>query len=412
MPKEYIRWATKTVQKATTVRRIVSVSGARQAGKTTLTKQAISKNNTFRTLDDPAFLKAALDSPKEFILHNKPTLVIDEIQKAPILLPIIKMQVDNDNRNRQFVITGSADVQSLPEVNESLAGRIKNVRLRTLTEGEIRGIEPTFLDNMFNKKFPFQLNDSSKKDILNIAFRGGYPEILLLSEKDKKDWHKEYINILLTRDLREITNIRKIDILEKMVLVLASWSSKFINIDTICKSFEISKQTVNSYINSLENLYIFDKLSSWIKTDYERVNKKDKWFITDTGLIASLLNWKVNDVLLDVDKPGKIVETLVFNELSAIIGLNNEYSLYHYRDREQREIDFIVEREDDGALLLIETKAGSNISEDDFVHIEWFKNNLAKDKKCIGIILYSGKDTLHFGKDLVAIPTASLWNNW
>lgn len=410
MSKEYIRWATETVQKATTVRRIVSIVGARQVGKTTLTKQAFSKNNIFKTLDDPSSLKSALDSPKEFISHSKATMIIDEIQKAPILLPVIKMQVDNDKRKGQFVITGSADVQALPEVNESLAGRIKNVRLRTLTEGEIRGIKPTFLDNMFNKNFPVQLKDSSKKEILNIAFRGGYPEILTLSEKEKKAWHKEYINTLLTRDLREITNIRKLDILEKMVLILASWSSKFINIDTICKTLEISKQTVNGYINSLENLYIFDKLSSWIKTDYQRAGKKDKWFMTDTGLMASILNWKITDVLLDIDKPGKIVETLVFNELSALVGLNNDYSLYHYRDREQREIDFIVEREDDGTLLLIETKAGSNISKDDFTHIEWFRNNLAKDKKCIGIILYSGNDTLSFGKDLTAIPTASLWN--
>ena len=136
---KYTRWAKTLVERGLKTRRVVIISGARQVGKTTLSEQSITEDVIFRTLDDTMLLDVALTDPQGFLEHDSKTLVIDEIQKAPILLPEIKKVVDKNDAKGQFVLTGSSDVRSNPKIKESLAGRVKNIRLRGLTEGEIRG---------------------------------------------------------------------------------------------------------------------------------------------------------------------------------------------------------------------------------------------------------------------------------
>ena len=167
---------------------------------------------------------------------------------------------------------------------------------------------------------------------------------------------------------------------------------------------------MDSYLGVLENTYLVDKLMPWLKTDYERVNKQSKYFITDTGLMASLLNWKEDDLILDADKSGKIFETFVYNQLISQVELdNNEYELYHYRDREKREIDFIVQ-DSNGNIYGIEVKAGSSVTKDQFKHLKWFGQNLAKGKSFTGIVLYTGEHVIPFGENMLAVPMNNLWD--
>ncbi|MBR1648851.1 MAG: ATP-binding protein [Alphaproteobacteria bacterium] len=405
--KEYIRWAKKIVEKSIKTRRIIIISGARQVGKTTLTQQSVTQNATFRTLDDTNLLATALDDPSGFLKHSAHTLIIDEIQKAPLLLPEIKKIVDNNNDKGQFVLTGSADIRSRPEVNESLAGRVKNIRLRALTEGEIRGNTPIFLQRAFNFDFPDQV-DCSKDLILDIAFRGGYPEVINLSKEEQNDWHKDYIHTLLTRDLRNIANIRRENALKELLRNLSAWSGKYMDIDGICSACQLSKPTMKEYIALIEDLYLCERVPAWIRSDYDRIAKRSKIYITDTGLMSSILNWHYSDIALDADRYGKLIETFIFNELKTQTDLAYDYSLYHYRDRENREIDFIIENAD-GDILGIEVKGGSRVGKDDFKHLSWFGNTMAKNKKFLGIVLYSGENTLYFGENMAAVPSACLW---
>ncbi len=141
-----------------------------------------------------------------------------------------------------------------------------------------------------------------------------------------------------------------------------------------------------------------------LKQNYEYVDDETQRTIAH----YNLLEWHYDDVAFDADRYGKLIETFVFNELKAQIDLSYDYTLYQYRDRENREIDFIIE-DSKGDMVGVEVKGGSRVSKDGFKHLKWFKENLAKDKKFIGIILYSGENTLSFGEDLLAVPTASLW---
>ena len=410
MNEKYSRRLAKNLENALDNRRVVILSGARQTGKTTLTEQIKAPGFDFRTLDDTDLLDLALTDPKGFVKTSAKTLVIDEIQKAPKLIPEIKMIVDKDNRNGQFLLTGSVNLQTIPSVTESLAGRVKNIRLRPLAVGEILKTKPTFLERAFNADFPAFVHGYDKQAIFDFAFRGGYPEAVRIKDiNERREWCKDYLKTLIDYDLADIANIRRKDALEELLPILTGWSAKFIDMNAVSASLSLTKATLDSYVNWLFSLYIFEKVSPWLKTDYERVGKKSKLYAADTGLMTSLLNWRTDSVMLDVDRSGKLMETFVFQELAAQVDLESRYSLYQYRDREKREIDFIVER-DDGAILGIEVKAGHNVSRKDFAPQEWFRDNIIKNKNpYIGIVLYSGDRTIKYSEDLLAAPIASLW---
>jgi predicted AAA+ superfamily ATPase len=418
MDKEYPRWQAESVKKALQTRRVVIISGPRQSGKTTLARRFLDKTNTFRTLDDTTLLTAALADPKGFVKNPNGTMIIDEIQKAPLLLPEIKQAVDRDNRPGQYLLTGSANIQTIPGVSESLAGRIRTVHLRPLTVGEILEKQPMFLQRAFSaglgQGFPAQIKGFDKEAILEMAFRGGYPEpVRMKTTQDRKEWYRDYIESLIIRDLKDIANIRRQDVLRDLIGILAAWSGKFMDIAGICSSLAASRIAVESYINALMSLYLFEKVMPWLRSDYDRIGRRAKLYAADTGLMTSILGWDSTEALLNADRSGKLMETFVFQELSAQIDLDSRYKLSQYRDRENRELDFIVENEDD-SMIGIEVKAGHNVSRNDFAHLEWFKANLVKEKRFTGIILYSGEDTLSFGgnsADMLAVPIAALWLN-
>ena len=158
----------------------------------------------------------------------------------------------------------------------------------------------------------------------------------------------------------------------------------------------------------VEALFIIERLPAWTKADYGRVGRRKKLFVADSGLMASILGWQAQQVRLDPDRVGKLVETFVYNQLAAQVdAADGEYALYHYRDREQREIDFIIERAD-GALLGVEVKAAASVHKEDFKHLAWFRDNAATDRPFVGILLYAGEHSGRYSDDLWAVPAKML----
>jgi predicted AAA+ superfamily ATPase len=409
MTLEYLRWQKESIDHALKTRRVVWLCGPRQSGKTTLIKQYANENTPYRTLDDPGLLKVALQDPLGFVKNPSGMMIIDEVQKAPDLIPSIKMAVDDNNRPGQFLLTGSANFHNLPTVTESLAGRISTIRLRALSQSEILGKQSVFLKKAFNRDWPSQIKGYDKHAAIQVCFRGGFPECLSLPPKDRRAWHTDYANTLLERDLKDLANIRRKATMRKILDALMSWSGKFMDVAGFCGQLGITKGIFETYTNLLETIYLFERVPAWIATDYDRVGKRDKIFTTDTGLMASLLNWRPEEVFLDSDRSGKIIETLVFNELSGQIDLDRGYRLSQYRDRLNHEIDFIIENER-GALLGIEVKAGSAVSKDDAKHLAWFKRNLAAKKEFIGLVIYTGEHVLPLGENITGLPIAALWS--
>jgi len=404
------RWNQCILEKALKTRRIIVVSGARQCGKSTLIDMYFDGRVEIRSLDSRRLREAALLDPQSFVRNDgESPMVIDEIQKAPGLLSEIKLAVDRNRRPGQYVITGSSDVYSFPDSDESLAGRVKNIRMRTFAQGELRGVDPLFLQRLFANDFSVKCQECDKRSVLELAFRGGYPEVVSLSAEDRPEWFRDYLRALFSKDIKDDERIRRQQALHDLLKAVAAWSSKFADTDKIQSACGLSRTAYREYLAVLERYYLCERVEAWTGTDYARIGKRPKWYMCDTGLMASVLNWRARDIELDPDKSGKIVETFVFTELAAQVDLSGGYTLYHYRDIDKREIDFIIENAD-GDLAGIEVKAGSGVGKDDFRHLAWFRDHLAKGRRFVGIVVYSGRDVLSFGNGMLAVPLSAFWS--
>ena len=401
-----LRWQEQAVRRAMEVRRGVHLTGARQCGKTTLAEYISAGGMKHISLDEQMYLKSAKSDPSSFVERpdGKP-LVIDEIQKAPELLDAIKVQLDHNNEKGQFLLTGSSNLRFMKSVKDSLAGRLKTVRLRTLSLGELRGTAGNFLEVAFAQKYPAELPKLDKRGVISLAFKGGYPEAMDLDAHDRRGWFEDYLSDLLVKDIKELTEIRKVSSLRKVAEWLLAYTSRFFDMKDLCLQARIAKETADGYLEALKALYVFDGLEPWAKSDYAKIGKRTKYFAADPGLVANLLGWNEERTFYDDDANGKLVETWVYHELAALIDKSMEYKMTQYRDSDKREIDFVIER-DDGATLGIEVKAGG-ASPEDFRHLKWFSANLASGP-FVGVVLHSGKEVLPFGPNMYAVPLTAL----
>lgn len=401
------RWMAPLVSDALSYRRVVYLNGARQTGKTTLVRGLPLPDADRRSLDEELSLSAARADPSDFVARKTDgPLVIDEVQKAKDLLPAIKIVVDAHRDPGQYLLTGSSDLRFSVAVRDSLAGRMKTMRLRTLAEAELRGGSPEFLKAAFHGDFVSPRTKADKAEIVHCAFRGGYPEPLPFPERERGDWFRGYVDDLLLKDVRDITEIRRLDALRRAADFLAARTAKFFSEEEFGAICGLSRPVVQNYLGALEALYLFERLPAWTKTDYAKAGKRDKWFASDPGLAPNLLGWREDEVQDDPDRCGKLLETWIHHELSVRADVEG-WSLYHYRDADKREIDFLVE-DGEGGLLGIEVKAGTAVRPDDFRHLAWFRDRLAPES-FIGVVLHTGRDIARFGERLFAVPMSILF---
>lgn len=400
------RWIEDKVKNTLLTRRITILVGARQCGKTTLAIELAKPDNfEYVTLDDEE--EVAKSDPNGFIKHNKKTMIIDEIQRVPKLITAIKKAVDIDKRYGQYIITGSADIQSLPSVKESLAGRAKKIRLRPFTYGEFLDLKPNFLNRLRNKEF-IHNEGIDKRKVIEIAFKGGFPEPLLhLKETNIQEWYQDYTDLILDHDLQYIANIKRQAKLRMLFNIINAYSSKFITKSDLARELAITRPTLDEYLSLLEKVYLIDTLPVWFSRDYETAKDRNKYFMCDTGLMCSILNWNEAETYKDADKSGKLIETFVYNQIVPQVELERNIVLSHFRDSRKHEIDFIIETNDE--IFGIEVKAGTDIKLDTFKHLEWFRDNLAKNKPFTGLVLYTGERTMHWKNDMYTVPINNLW---
>ena len=407
---EYRRWAVESVLEAMGVFRAVFIAGARQCGKTTLVRQLDLSGAELRSLDNSALRTVANEDPAGFVRRSGGgTLIIDEVQKAPVLIPEVKLAVDNDKAKGQYLLTGSADIKKLPMVKESLAGRMGTIRLRPLANGEVVGNRPSFLRRAFARQFTPTVSGYDKTAVIDMAFRGGYGETFEMMARGKRMWFKSYLDALLLHDIRELMDVRSYQVLRRLMEDLLGRSSKFFDATEFTSAYGIRNETFVRYLSVLKTLFLLDELEPWHENDYDGLGKRSKYYATDTGMMATMLNWKVEEVNLDSDRAGKLVETWVYNQLAAQLDLEPDYTITQYRDKQKREIDFVITNED-GAILGVEVKAGSNVGKNDFAHLKWFKENLIGDRPFTGIVVYTGETALPFGSDLYAVPVGDICN--
>jgi len=411
------RWANEEVIQKLKTHRVVSVVGCRQSGKTTLLLNAPIPNIDFNSLDSNSTYKEAKADAAFFVRRKKSTdvMVIDEIQKVPELIGQIKFNVDRDPAKGQYIISGSSDYRKLPQANESLAGRAGFVRVRTFSEAELRGIKPGFLNTLFKNMLPLSLDfECDKRSVIEMAIRGGYPEVISFdSPEDRSSWFTDYVQNQVLYDIRDQWGVRKKNTVEQVLESAAIYSSRELSKANLASKFSVAWDTLNTYMSAIEAMYLIDTVSGWAKKDFDRPGIAPKIFMTDSGLMAHLLQTtSAEDVLYSPEKSqnegGKLVETWVYNQLMSEINLHPTWKINYFRSR-RHEIDFMVTNEK-GLVVGIEVKAGESVSSDDFKHLHWMKDQLGSEK-FIGIVLYSGDRIRSGGNGCYALPMSSLWSD-
>jgi predicted AAA+ superfamily ATPase len=236
--------------------RVVLLSGPRQAGKTTLAKKVAEKGATFLTLDDPTTLSAAKNDPVAFV-RGLDRATIDEIQRAPELVLAIKRSVDEDTRPGRFLLTGSANLLTIPTVADSLAGRMAIVDLLPLSMSEIRRRPTRFLYEVFRGNAPMPSEKIVGEDLVTAVLTGGYPEVLLRRTWNRRrDWCLNYVRAIIERDVRDVAHIEKAQQLPRLLRVLAHHSGQLVNYSGLGAPLGLTHVTTQKYAGIFEQLFL------------------------------------------------------------------------------------------------------------------------------------------------------------
>ena len=225
----YPRFLERRVRGALTDTRVVLLCGPRQSGKTTLARRIAGDPMPFHTLDDTTALNSASDDPVGFV-RGLDRAAIDEIQRTPRLVLAIKSTVDADPRPGRFLLTGSADLMTLPRVADSLADRMGSVRLLPLAQAELRSTSTSFLDKAFAGEPPASRAPFVGDDLVATVLAGGYPEALTRSGwRRQQDWHLHYVEAIVQRDVSDVAHIEQLGAMPRLLRVLAEHCGQLVN---------------------------------------------------------------------------------------------------------------------------------------------------------------------------------------
>ncbi len=404
----YERFVEHRVEEALSDTPVVLITGPRRAGKTTLVRKMGEAGRTYITLDDQTALEAARADPSGFI-RGLDRAIIDEIQRAPDLLLAIKKTVDEDYRPGRFLLTGSANVLTLPRVADSLAGRMETLRMLPLSRAEIKGVAPTFLERVFTGTLEGDKQAIVGDDLVQLALMGGFPEAIAReSERRRQDWARSYLTSVLTRDLRDIAEIEKLTELPKLVRLLAEHSGQLVNYSQLGSSINVSYKTGQRYVALLEQVYLVATLQPWFTNALKRIAKTPKLHFLDSGLLATARGLSFERVKANREVFGALLETFVFSEVLKLMTASDlRLTPYHFRDQQMREVDIVLER-DDGMIVGIEIKASATVKANDFGGLRTLAE-ACKDRFGYGVVLYDSTDFVPFGDKLAAAPLSCLW---
>ena len=404
----YPRLIQPRLAEAMTDTPVVLLAGPRQAGKTTLVRQLAALGARYLTLDDEITLLSAREDPVGMI-RSLDRAVIDEIQRAPQLLLAIKKSVDEDRRPGRFLITGSANLMTLPTVADSLAGRMETLTLLPLSQSELESQTTNWLDSVFSGHIPTFQKKSTDPDLVDRVLRGGYPEAISRKTlKRRTTWARQYIDAIIQRDVREISGIEKLDQLPRLLRALAQTAGQLCNYSQLGGQVGLDGKTVSKYLSLFEQMYLLKRVDVWAHNRLNRVIKTPKLQFIDSGLLASVIDLSPEEVHRDRTRFGHVLETFVFGELlKHKTTADGDYQLMYYRDPDKVEVDIVIENAV-GQLVGIEVKAKASINRGDLKGLRKL-SSLAGDQFKMGVLLYDGDETLPLGDGMWAAPISTLW---
>ena len=401
------RYALTQLQAALDDTPVVLIHGSRQCGKSTLARMA-GDAYAYVTFDDAGVFAAAKRDPQGFVLGLPDRVILDEVQRVPELFVAIKLSVDSNRKNGRFILTGSSNVLLLPRLSDSLAGRMAIIQLFPLAQCELSGKASSLFDRMFASDFTGAKGKRLGHELRKKVFAGGYPEPLLRKNPERvKRWYGDYIRSLIERDITDISQISKTSAIPRLLTMLANNSAQLVNINGLSNAFQLTRPTIESYVNLLRQIFLVEFLQPWYSNRNSRLIKTPKAHLSDTGLACAVLHLTADALKSPNDLYGHLLETFVYMELRKMASWRSyEPRFYHFRDKDNYEVDIVIE--DRSHLIGIEVKATETVRDGDFKGLRRLQRQVGKKMKT-GILFYDGAFVLPFGDGMLAVPTNLLW---
>lgn len=348
---------------------VVMVCGQRQVGKSTMLNHIKESNRRYVSFDDRQAKRLAETDPTLFFETYGYPILIDEFQKVPTILETIKdisdkLGYEGKDNNGLFWLTGSQKFEMMKGVSESLAGRVAVFEMSSLSKNELIGKDYGVFNPEISALKKRENIKSSVNDIYGLIFKGGMPKINASSiNRDK--YYSDYINTYLERDIKELSQVGKLDEFYVFLVYIAARTGQEIKYDEISKQVGISAPTAKSWITILERSGAIFILRPYSSSVTNRLVKTPKMYFMDTGLAAYLCRWPNAETLQNGNMDGAFLETYVVSEIvksyyNSGIPVNN---LYYYRDIDQKEIDLLIVTAD--SIYPIEVKKSKDPSKPD-----------------------------------------------
>jgi uncharacterized protein len=388
---------------------VLLLTGPRQVGKTTFLRHICGKNRTYVTLDDPTVRALANQDPGLFMKRFEPPLLIDEIQYAPNLMSYIKMAVDSSRQRGLFWLTGSQQFLMMKGVSETLAGRVAILNLLGFSARERSrshiDIEP-FLpkEKHLKKRLVFGRKPNLKKVFQHI-WLGSFPALIAGTARNRGLFYSSYLQTYLQRDVRDLTQVGDEAAFLKFIRACAARTGQLLNLADLARDTDISIPTAKKWLSILQASFQVYLLPPYYSNVTQRLIKTPKLYFLDTGLCSYLTEWESPQTLEAGAMSGPIFETYVLAEiLKSYWHRGHQPALYYYRDKDKKEIDFVLEQNQ--TLYPVEVKKGATPKR------EWVQSFfvLQKLKKKIGhgAVICMAETMLPLDENYSAIPVTLL----
>ncbi|MBN2143565.1 MAG: ATP-binding protein [Candidatus Aureabacteria bacterium] len=323
---------------------VVTLTGPRQSGKTTLAK-TVFKNKDYVNLEHPETRRLAENDPVAFLKQYRKGLIIDEIQNAPELFSYIQVEVDNTNKPGSYILTGSSHFSFMDKINQSLAGRTALLRLLPLSIKEL-----------------IQAGMSQETD--DYIFKGFYPRIY---DKDLNPVQVlgDYIETYVERDVRQLGQIHNLKLFEKFIRLCAGRVGQILNISSLASDTGISHTAASEWLSLLNASYVTFTIEPYQANINKRLIKSPKLYFYDTGLASYLLGIENMKQVATHPLRGNLFENLVVSEIVKYrYNTGRRNNLYFYRDSHGNEIDLFYMTAQ--RFIPIEIKSGQTIDDSYF----------------------------------------------
>lgn len=389
---------------------VVCLLGPRQCGKTTLARTLVPEY-AYLSLDDEATLAFARTDPTGFVVALPDKVVLDEIQRVPELLRAIKLAVDHNRKPGRFVLTGSANLLLLPNLGDSLAGRMEVLYLQPLSAAELARQPGSFLADLLDGRLKPDLKPApvASTDLAQRILAGGFPEATARAQTRAKAWHRAYLHTLVERDAREVARLRDASALHRLLELLALRTGELLNVSGLGNELNLRRDTVDHFLDIAERLFLIRRLQPWHRNEAKRLVKTPKLHFADSGLAATLAGITTDDWHARRERFGHLLESWVVQQLVAQAGWTDpDLRFWHYRDKDQVEVDLVITR--GRQTWGIEVKSSMTAQPGDGHGLRRLADQCGTDYRG-GIMLYAGTSTLPLdAAGHLAVPLARLWD--